>query len=116
MSANTPLTQQACVPCRGDEPNLTKPEIERMLPLVAEWRVVTVGNVPRLRRTFRFDDFLGALAFTQRVGELAEAQGHHPVLRTEWGQVRVDWWTHKISGLHNNDFVMAAKTDALYTG
>jgi len=59
------------------------------------------------------DDFAAALAFTQQVGQLAEAEGHHPVLRTEWGKVRVEWWTHKIKGLHANDFVMAAKTDAL---
>lgn len=113
MSANTPLAQQSCAACRGDEPTLTQPEIERMLPQVPEWQVVTVSNVPRLRRTFRFDDFVAALAFTQKVGELAEVQGHHPVLRTEWGRVRVEWWSHKINGLHNNDFVMAAKTDAL---
>lgn len=113
MSTNTPLAQQTCVACRAGEPTLTHPEIERMLPQVPEWQLVTVANVPRLRRTFRFDDFVAALAFTQKVGELAEAEGHHPVLRTEWGKVRVEWWTHKIGGLHHNDFVMAAKTDAL---
>ncbi|MCW5874229.1 MAG: 4a-hydroxytetrahydrobiopterin dehydratase [Anaerolineales bacterium] len=113
MSANMPLAQQRCVACSGDEPALTQPEIERMLPQVPEWQLVTVGNVPRLRRTFRVDDFVAALAFAQKVGELAEAEGHHPVLRTEWGKVRVEWWTHKIKGLHNNDFVMAAKIDAL---
>ncbi|MCL4257752.1 MAG: 4a-hydroxytetrahydrobiopterin dehydratase [Anaerolineales bacterium] len=114
MNTPTPLSQQSCVPCRGDEPTLTGPEIEAKLPMVPEWQIVSVGNVPRLRRSFRFDDFVSALAFTQQVGELAEAQGHHPVLRTEWGRVRVDWWTHKINGLHNNDFVMAAKTDELF--
>lgn len=113
MSTNTPLAQQTCVPCRGDEPDLTNPEIEQLLPQIPEWQLVTVGNVHRLRRTFRFDDFAAALAFTQQVGQLAEAEGHHPVLRTEWGKVRVEWWTHKIKGLHANDFVMAAKTDAL---
>jgi len=86
MSANTPLAQQSCAACRGDEPSLTQPEIERMLPLVPEWQVVTVGNVPRLRRTFRFDDFAGALAFTQQVGELAEAQGPPPGAAHRVGQ------------------------------
>jgi 4a-hydroxytetrahydrobiopterin dehydratase len=66
-----------------------------------------------LVRTFRFPNFREALAFTDRVGALAEAEGHHPALLTEWGTVTVFWWTHKIHGLHRNDFIMAAKTDAL---
>jgi 4a-hydroxytetrahydrobiopterin dehydratase len=66
-----------------------------------------------LVRTFRVPTFRDALAFTQRVGELAEEEGHHPMLRTEWGKVTVSWWSHKIRGLHRNDFIMAAKTDAL---
>ncbi len=69
-----------------------------------------------LERTFRFRDFAGALAFTARVGAEAEAQGHHPFLLTEWGRVTVTWWTHKIKGLHRNDFIMAARTDRLYPG
>jgi 4a-hydroxytetrahydrobiopterin dehydratase len=62
---------------------------------------------------FTFNDFAGALAFTNRVGALAEAEGHHPAILTEWGKVTVTWWTHAISGLHRNDFIAAAKTDAL---
>ena len=67
----------------------------------------------RLVRTFRVRTFADALALTQRVGELAESEGHHPAILTEWGKVTVSWWTHKIRGLHRNDFIMAAKTDAL---
>jgi 4a-hydroxytetrahydrobiopterin dehydratase len=68
----------------------------------------------RLRRIFSFDDFAQALEFTNKVGVLAEEEGHHPALLTEWGRTTVTWWTHKIRGLHRNDFVMAAKTDVLY--
>jgi 4a-hydroxytetrahydrobiopterin dehydratase len=73
-----------------------------------------VGDgIPRLERQYRFRSFVDALAFTNRVGEIAEAEGHHPAILTEWGRVTVSWWTHKIRGLHRNDFVMAAKTDRL---
>ena len=68
----------------------------------------------RLERTFRFKNFRLALAFTDRVGELAESEAHHPQIVTEWGEVAVAWWTHAIRGLHRNDYVMAAKTDQLY--
>jgi 4a-hydroxytetrahydrobiopterin dehydratase len=67
-----------------------------------------------LSRRFRFDDFANALAFTNALGKLAEEEDHHPALLTEWGRVTVTWWTHKIRGLHRNDFVMAAKADELY--
>ena len=64
---------------------------------------------------FRFSNFAEALTFTDKVGELAETEGHHPAILTEWGRVTVTWWTHKIRGLHRNDFIMAAKTDQIYT-
>ncbi|MCW5877066.1 MAG: 4a-hydroxytetrahydrobiopterin dehydratase [Anaerolineales bacterium] len=108
------LTQQTCVPCRGDEPPLPRAEAEDLHTQVPDWDLVHEKDILRLRRAFKFKDFASALTFTQQVGELAEEQGHHPVLRTEWGKVTVTWWTHKIKGLHNNDFIMAAKTDALY--
>jgi 4a-hydroxytetrahydrobiopterin dehydratase len=72
-----------------------------------------VDGVPRLERTFRFATYPEALAFTQRVGELADSEGHHPVIVTEARRVRVSWWTHAIKGLHRNDFIMAAKSDAI---
>ncbi len=86
-------------------------ELRREVPA---WAVVEREGVPRLERTFSFRNFAEALRFTNRVGELAEEEGHHPALLTEWGKVTVAWWTHKIRGLHRNDFVMAAKTDRLY--
>ncbi len=84
-------------------------------PQVAEWQLVQRDHIPRLERLFSFGNFADALAFTAKVGELAEAEAHHPALLTEWGKVTVTWWTHKIRGLHRNDFIMAAKTDQLYT-
>ena len=75
---------------------------------------VELDGIKRLRRVFAFDDFAQALEFTKKVGELAEEEGHHPALLTEWGGTTVTWWTHKITGLHRNDFIMAAKTNELY--
>jgi 4a-hydroxytetrahydrobiopterin dehydratase len=106
-----PLTQQRCVACRRDAPTLTPHEIDELRPHVPEWELVREEGIDRLRRAFAFRDFAEALAFTVRVGALAEAEGHHPAMLTEWGRVTVTWWTHKIKGLHRNDFIMAAKTD-----
>jgi 4a-hydroxytetrahydrobiopterin dehydratase len=92
---------------------VTPEEAATLRPLISEWREEVVDGVPRLVRIFRFPNFREALAFTVRVGELAEEEGHHPALLTEWGRVTVSWWTHKIRGLHRNDFIMAAKTDAI---
>lgn len=108
------LAQQKCVACRGDEPPASDEEIARYRPQVPDWQVVERGGIPRLERAFKFSDFVQALAFTNRVGQVAEAEGHHPALLTEWGRVTVTWWTHKIRGLHRNDFIMAAKTDQLF--
>jgi 4a-hydroxytetrahydrobiopterin dehydratase len=108
------LTEMKCVPCQGGEPTVTEEELAELKPEVPEWEVIERDGVKRLRRAFRFGDFAQALAFTNRVGAIAEEEGHHPVLVVEWGRVTVSWWTHKIGGLHRNDFIMAAKTDQLY--
>jgi 4a-hydroxytetrahydrobiopterin dehydratase len=108
------LAGATCVACRRDAPRVTAEEIAELLPEIAEWQLVEVDGIKRLQRVFAFDDFAQALAFTDRVGAVAEEQGHHPALLTEWGRTTVTWWTHKIKGLHRNDFVMAAKTDRLY--
>jgi len=81
---------------------------------VPQWVLVEREGIQRLERVFSFSDFARALAFTNAVGVLAEEEGHHPALLTEWGRVTVTWWTHKIRGLHQNDFIMAAKTDELH--
>ena len=110
------LTQMKCVACRSGEPTVTDAEIAEYHPQVPEWQIVEGNGEKQLERTFKFKNFTEALAFTNKVGEIAEAENHHPKLITEWGAVTVRWWTHKIKGLHRNDFVMAAKTDQLYKG
>ena len=108
------LTQLKCTACRGGDPTLTDAEIADLQPQVPDWRIIEVNGMRRLERVFTFKDFVAALAFTNLVGDLAEEEGHHPAILTEWGRVTVSWWTHKIMGLHRNDFIMAAKTDELY--
>jgi 4a-hydroxytetrahydrobiopterin dehydratase len=108
------LTQMKCVACRTDAPTVTDAEIAEFHPQVSDWAIVELDGIKRLRRVFSFGDFAQALEFTKKVGELAEEEGHHPALLTEWGRTTVTWWTHKIKGLHHNDFIMAAKTDELY--
>ena len=103
-----------CVACRSDAPTVTETEIAELQPQVPEWEITEQEGIKKLSRVFRFDDFAKALAFTNALGELAEEEDHHPALLTEWGRVTVTWWTHKIRGLHRNDFVMAAKADELY--
>jgi 4a-hydroxytetrahydrobiopterin dehydratase len=108
------LAQMRCVACRRDAPTVSDAEIAEFQPQVSDWEIVELDGIKRLTRVFPFDDFAQALSFTWKVGELAEGEGHHPALLTEWGRTTVTWWTHKINGLHRNDFVMAAKTDGLY--
>ena len=115
MKPMEPLAKMSCTACRGDEPALTPEEIGEVRRQTPEWEVVPRAGVETLERAFSFPDFAAALAFTNTVGALAEEQGHHPALLTEWGRVTVTWWTHAVHGLHRNDFIMAAKTDEAYT-
>jgi 4a-hydroxytetrahydrobiopterin dehydratase len=108
------LTKERCVACRKDSPRVTPEEIAQFSPQVPDWQIVERDGVKQLERTYRFPDFAQALAFTARVGQAAEEQDHHPTIVTEWGKVKLTWWTHKINGLHRNDFVMAAKSDEIY--
>jgi 4a-hydroxytetrahydrobiopterin dehydratase len=110
------LREMKCVPCRGDLPPMDEREILAFQLQVPEWSILEVEGEKHLIRVFKFKNFAQALAFTDQVGALAEAEDHHPALLTEWGKVTVNWWTHKIKGLHQNDFVMAARTDRLYSG
>ncbi len=110
----TRLSQLKCTACRGDEPPATDEEIRELHLQVPDWQLIERDNVKRLQRVFRLKDFAQALEFTNRVGRLAQEEGHHPTILTEWGRVTVTWWTHKIRGLHQNDFIMAARTDRLY--
>jgi 4a-hydroxytetrahydrobiopterin dehydratase len=103
------LAKKECVPCKGGIPPLGEPESTALLARLGEgWRVVDNHH---LEKEYRFKDFLTALAFTNRIGELAEAQGHHPDIHLSWGKVRLTIWTHKINGLTESDFIFAAKAD-----
>ena len=108
------LASGKCVACRAGEPTLTDAEIEDLLSRVNGWQVKEVNDEKRIEKVFKLKNFVQALEFTNKIGAVAEEQGHHPLIITEWGRVTVDWWTHKIGGLHKNDFIMAAKTDELY--
>lgn len=108
-----PLTSMKCEACRVGAPRATDSEISTWSVEIPDWQVVERDGIQRLERVFTFSGFAPAVAFTNRIAELSEAEGHHPAILTEWGKVTVTWWTHKIRGLHRNDFIMAAKTDAL---
>ena len=92
-------------------------ELESYIAAIGRKAVAdSIARIERLERVFRFKDFAGALGFANRVGALAEAENHHPAILVEWGRTTVTWWTHKVRGLHRNDFFMAAKTDRAHTG
>jgi 4a-hydroxytetrahydrobiopterin dehydratase len=109
----TDLIRSSCVPCRGGVPTLTDEEIATFMPQVSGWKVADVDGVKRLTKEFTFPDFAEAMAFAVEVGMLADMEQHHPDLHVAWGKVGVEIWTHKIRGLHQNDFILAAKIDAL---
>ena len=102
------LARKKCVPCSGGVPALRRDEIERLLADLDQW---AVEREHHLAKTFTFPDFSGALAFVNRVGAIAEHEGHHPDIHLAWGMVRVEIWTHKIDGLTESDFILAAKID-----
>lgn len=106
------LADQTCVPCRGGVPPLAGAELRRLHQELGHgWELVQDHH---LAKTFTFPDFAQALAFVNRVGAMAEEQGHHPDVALSWGKVRLDVWTHKIDGLTESDFVFAAKAEQLY--
>jgi 4a-hydroxytetrahydrobiopterin dehydratase len=107
------LQESRCTACRADAPRVTDPEIAELKPQIPDWQIVERDGIPQLERVFRVNNFVQALEFTNKVGVLAESEGHHPAILTQWGSVTVTWWTHKIRGLHRNDFIMASKTDRL---
>ena len=101
-------------PITNSAQRLNKSESQEFKTQLPDWNLIEESGEERLQRIFKFKNFLDALNFTNQVGNLAEAENHHPALLTEWGKVTVTWWTHKIGGLHRNDFIMAARTDDLY--
>ncbi len=108
------LRDEKCVPCRSSSAAAaTEAQIRDWQNEIPEWSVIEREGIRCLQRGFRFKDFIQALAFTNRIGRLAEAEDHHPAILTEWGQVTLTIWTHTIGGLHRNDFILAAKIDSL---
>lgn len=107
------LAEKHCVPCRGGVPALKGEELDRMQQQVQGWQVV---NQHHIEKSYDFPDFASALNFVNRIGAVAEAEGHHPDLYLSWGKVGVKTWTHKIDGLTESDFILAAKIDGLKQG
>ena len=107
------LNQEHCEACNADAPKVSDDELASLMREIPEWTPVSDDGVMMLRREFKFKNFRQALEFTNKVGEIAEAEKHHPEIIPEWGKATVTWWTHAINGLHKNDFVMAAKTDEI---
>ena len=108
------LTDQHCEACNADAPKATDGEKRMLHKDVQDWEILSVDGEEQLRKTFKFRNFSQALAFTNKVGELAEAEDHHPAILLEYGKTTISWWTHAIGGLHKNDFIMAARTDSAY--
>jgi 4a-hydroxytetrahydrobiopterin dehydratase len=104
------LATRTCVPCKGGVPPLKGAELQKLLKQLTKWKVIEEHH---LEKSYDFSDFASALAFVQRVGELAEEQGHHPDILLRWGKVKITIWTHKIDGLTESDFILAAKIDEL---
>ena len=104
------LASKICVPCRGGIPPVAGRELEDLAKQVPQWKVIDGHHITR---SFAFPDFRQALAFVNKVGEIAESQGHHPDILLAWGKAEVTIWTHKINGLTESDFVLAAKIDKL---
>ena len=108
------FSELACEACKAGAPPATDEELLEFMGNHSDWSKIETKDVQKLVRVYSFSNFVDALAFTNKVGVLAEQEGHHPALLTEWGRVTVSWWTHKIGGLHRNDLIMSARTDDLY--
>lgn len=107
------LASQTLVHCGKGTPPLTPAEQASLQGSLLGWTITSENGISKLQKSWTFPDFAGARAFALQIGELAEAANHHPAILLEWGRVTVSWWTHTIRGLHHNDFIMAARCDAL---
>ncbi|MBY5922161.1 4a-hydroxytetrahydrobiopterin dehydratase [Ferrimonas balearica] len=109
----TELSKMTCEACQAGAPKVSDEELATLMKELPDWAAPVKEGVLQLERVYRFKNFKQAWAFSNKVAEMAEAEFHHPGILLEWGKVTVTWWTHAIGGLHKNDFIMAAKTDAL---
>ena len=108
------LINKKCEACRIDAPKVTDEEIPSLMSQIPLWDIIEENNIKKLTCLFKFSDYEQSLVFTNKVATLADEEDHHPQITLEWGKVKVIWWSHKIHGLHQNDFICAAKTDRLY--
>ena len=108
------LSAQKCEACHVDAPHVSDAELAELIKIIPDWVPEVRGGIMQLERVYKFKNFKQAIAFTNKVGDMAEDEGHHPALLTEWGKVTVTWWSHSIKGLHKNDFICAAKTDDVF--
>jgi 4a-hydroxytetrahydrobiopterin dehydratase len=108
------LIQDHCIPIKPNTPKLIKSEINQLIAQLPGWRIYEKDGEPRLEKSFKFENFKQAAVFTAQIAVEADKEDHHPTILTEWGRVTITWWTHRIKGLHQNDFIMAARTDQLY--
>ena len=110
------LLNSNCEACRVDAPKVTKEELEELKPLVPSWEIIEVNRLKKLICSFAFSDYEESVNFANKIADLAKKEDHHPEILIEWGEVTVTWWSHKIEGLHKNDFIAAAKTDQIFSG
>ena len=108
------LSQSSCEACKVDAPMLSEQEIKELAPQIPSWMIHEEEGIKRLICSFAFSSYEDSVNFTNKVAKLAEEEDHHPEIVLEWGNVTVSWWSHKIKGLHKNDFICASKTDNLF--
>jgi 4a-hydroxytetrahydrobiopterin dehydratase len=110
------LASESCTACDPDARRATATDMAELLPATPGWEILEQEGIPKLYRRFPMPDFATAMAFANRIAELAAEADHHPELRVRYERVTVRWWTHKLKGLHRNDFIMAAKTNEIFEG
>ena len=108
------LVNRKCEACRPDAPKVTTSEIEQYLPTLPEWKLIQEDGIDKLTRCYALSKYAESLSLVNAIAELSELEGHHPIMIVEFRQVTVTWWSHKMKGLHVNDFIMAAKCDSAY--
>jgi len=114
MGSRMPISQERCQPTDFETDPLEPAQIAELVTYVSGWETVDCSTGPRLTKSFPFEDWLTAIAFVTLIAEQATFEDHHPVLTVGWGRVMAEWWTHKIYGLHRNDFIMACRTDHIF--
>lgn len=108
------LKEHSCEACSPNVPKATEEEKQQLHKSVPDWEILNIDGEEQLYKVYKLKNFVKALEFTNKIGDLAEAENHHPVIVLEYGKVAVSWWSHEIGGLHKNDFILAARTDAAF--